>query len=283
LVHLATTFTQQFMTNNTQETVQRASPSVTNPEKLQAVRLLSPDAYEQGVKAWLTQLVNGEPSGLTRSFQNVSGQQVAYLSFPIQSIVELVSASTTGKIFARFVLTPDASGEPRVTLALFAVDSKGLRVSSYYVANEFSTAIAAPLKMHAPQVKTGPSAPNEVASVLINHWRQTWADTAVSADMFETPYGPLNGYNFEPTDFLSLFFKLTSFGTEQVRLHFVLHPYHHSTDDGQDVAAHTLGLAVQLATPRARLDEDDSDYDSDYVDQDGPPFYDLSNPCPPAC
>ena len=152
---------------------------------------------------WLALIDRTDAAELHQALRGVDGQQVGFVSFPVQRIVELVSAGGVRRIEAKFLLKPDAAGQPRVTLGLFATDSENNRVSSVYLANEYSTALAAPAPALAAQPKNGPSSPNEVANVLVNHWLQNWTANAATPAMFATPYGTLRGYSFEVGDFMS--------------------------------------------------------------------------------
>ena len=216
---------------------------------------------------WLALIERADAAELCHSLRAVDGQQVAFVSFPVQHIVELVSAGGVQHIEAKFLLKPDSAGQPRVTLGLFATDTKQNRVSSVYLANEYSTAVTAPAPALTAQPKTGPASHNEVANVLVNHWLQGWATNAATPTMFATPYGTLRGYSFEVGDFLSPLFQLTSFGQEEVRIHFVLHRYHATNGAGQEAPAQTLGLAVQVWSPTAL--------------SLGDLIWDMSRPCPP--
>jgi len=231
--------------------------------------IISQKEFDLYQAQWLDLADTTSPAEFYQYFCGTNGQQVPFVSWPVRNIVELVSAPGAKYIKAKFLLKPNSDGELRFTIVLFAADSLDKRVSSYYLAADYSDIVAPPVAVLNGKPKQGPSSHNEVANVLVNHWLQSWATNEASPTMFNTKYGVLHGYTFNVNDFLSPLFQISTFGEEEVRLHLALHTYHHTTEAGEDTLAQTLSLAVQLWSPTG-FGWDDL-------------IYDLSAPCPPTC
>ena len=221
--------------------------------------LLSQDEFNQYTADWLSLVSQTDSPDLPASFQTEAGNLVAYVSFPIKRVVELVSAVGAKQIKARFVLIADGA-QKKFSLVLYAADdtqqAEG-RKSAYYLAEPSWTA--------APDPQLGEAVPDNLAAVWLDAWKT--APTVTSA-MFATPDGPLEGYNFDLRDFLKPLFTDQAYNNQEIRLWLGLHSYYSPTDLNN--LTQTFGLVVRRYDPVPTVGKGDGDL-----------YYDLSFPCPP--
>lgn len=198
------------------------------------------------------------PAQLQDSF--TYGGTLQHVSLPLDRLIGLVSTVGARFIKVKFgIVQDDVSGAPHFTLILFAADNEHNRLSSYYVSDEYWTGAASP----APGPLT-----IEVPTTLADTWLSNWhAVTTVTPELFQTAYGPLQGYTFDLGDFLDPLRHLPGANSE-LRLRFGLHQYFRPGPGGSDVEARTFGLVLQLHAAGQPATE---------------PFFDISMPCPPTC
>ncbi|MBF9221181.1 hypothetical protein [Hymenobacter ruricola] len=219
--------------------------------------ILDPELYTEYAAQWLNKISELDNPDLPGYF-NDGDQRVAYATFSIQRIIELVSAVGVRRIKARFVLLPVQTDEQyRFSLVLFASDDDNRQLTAFYLPD----AMAAPF----------PSLPTEpVPGGLAGLWEANWlgADTLTTA-MFTTSYGPLEGYNFEIDDFLApLFTDTADYTDQQIRLKLGLHQY---VAAGATSPSQTFGLVVRRFDPSQQAQAKAASAG----------FFDLSTPCPP--
>jgi hypothetical protein len=219
--------------------------------------ILIPDLFNEYAAQWLNKISEQDNPDLPGYFQDKSGDRMSYLQFPIQRVIELVSAVGVRYVKARFVLLPGATpNEYLFSLVLFAADEDHRQLTAYYL----------------PDAAAGQGAgvPNEpVPSGLSDVWKAAWQDASpLTTAMFSTSYGPLEGYNFDVKDFLApLFIGSDPYATQQVRLLLGLRGY----VDPAGTPTQTFGLVVRLADANAGAKVQ--------AGNDG--YYDMSTPCPP--
>ena len=251
---------------------QSTSPAATPAGTHDSAGIISQEQFDRYAANWLEVVYNADGRTLHESFLGLGQEKVNAITFPLQSIVELVSAVGVHRIKARFLIqTDEATAAPHFTMALFAADELGKRLSSYYVANAHwlsAPAATAPLLPAAAPSTVG----KQVANVLAHKWAQSWANAPrVETAMFDNAYGPMNGYTFEVGDFLAPLFKLNSLDdASKLQVNFCLHEFSRPTPDGGDQRASTFGLTVQVVTTNLFGDE--------WGD-----IFDMGRPCPPTC
>ena len=212
---------------------------------------------------FLTIARSADGSTLTAAFSAPGVERVPYLSLPITRIIGLVSAVGVHQIKARLLLVPaKPGGTPQhFSLALFAADARGERVSAYYAANPYQPATA-------PAPGPGGPLPAELAAI----WLANWAEAAaITPALFATSYGPLQGYNFEVKDFVAILASAQPFGGQELHLHLSLHEYYAATTSSETpTPTQTFGLVLQLHSPEQGA---------------GPAaagaYYDMAAPSPP--
>jgi hypothetical protein len=216
--------------------------------------IISPDQFNQYTENWLTVAGNPDDPALEQSFLN-GDTRVAYVSFPIERIVWLLSAVGVRQIKARFLLVPDEN-DLHFSIALFATDDEGTQLSAYHVADPFWSTAATPPLLGGP-------IPTSLADIWMANWQNL--EQAVTADLFiaNQAEGTLQGYNFKVQDFVKLL-SGQSFEDQAVRIDLGLHEYYPAQASG-DTSTKTFGLMLRLATPG----------------QDSPTYYDMATPCPP--
>ncbi len=233
--------------------------------------ILSQEQFDRYAANWLEVIYNTDGHTLHESFLGLNQEKVNAITFPLQSIVELVSVVGVHHIKARFLIQPDeVTGTPHFTMALFAADELGKRLSSYYVADaHWLGAPAAPAPLLAPTATAPSTVGHQIANVLAHKWAQGWVNAQrVETAMFDNAYGPLNGYTFEMGDFMAPMFKLTSLDdASKLQVNFCLHEFSRPTLGG-DQRAMTFGLTVQVVTK--------SFFGIEWGD-----IFDISKPCPP--
>ncbi|MCC3158252.1 hypothetical protein LJ737_13470 [Hymenobacter sp. 15J16-1T3B] len=155
------------------------------------------------------------------------------------------------------LLTDDTTGQLHFAVILYAANTRDERISSYYTNATYWGAATPP----APPTAEVPSS---LAQVWLNNWQEV---TQLSADMFMTPLGALEGYTFEAEDFIRPLAHLQPGVESSLLVRFGLHQYYQPTPDGTDVAVRTFGLVLQLSS----------------ATQPTEPMFDISMPCPYTC
>jgi hypothetical protein len=218
--------------------------------------ILSPDLFNQYADQWLNAVNASGSSELAASFLDPGNERILYVSFPIQQIISLVSTVGVRTIKARFLLAPDAGGQPHFTIALFATDGEGAgeRLSAYYVADEYWSGGNA-------TGDTGEHIPSELAAIWLSNWQDV---PDITPALFATSYGPLQGYNFDIKDFVSLLFVAQPLKDQQFRIGLSLHEYYAANGD-DSTTTQTFGLVNYLHSTSAISSS----------------YYDMSAPCPP--
>lgn len=222
--------------------------------------ILSPELFNQYADQWLSAVSNPDSPVLAPSFLASGAERLLFVSFPIQQIISLVSAVGVRAIKARFLLVPGPDGQPHFSVALFATDAEGVgeRLSAYYVANEYWTA-------STPSPELGEQVPSSLAAIWMANWKGV---KKITSELFATSYGPLQGYNFDIKDFVSLLFEAQPLTAQEFRIGLSLHEYYAANGD-DNTPTQTFGLvtylynAGQTTAPVAST------------------FYDMSGPCPP--
>ena len=221
--------------------------------------IIDQEQFEQYAAHWLSVVSETDNPVLAKSFLTSAEERVLHLSFPIQRIVELVSAVGVTQIKARFLLVPGPGEQACFTLALFATDAQQERLSAYYLPDSQWNA-------PAPRPVLGEQVPRELAGVWLTNWKTV---PAITAALFTTSYGPLQGYNFDIKDFVMPLFTGQPFAQQEIRLGLGLHEYYAATPAAEG-PTQTFGLVVRLHNPaqqgQSELDE---------------PYFDMSTPCPP--
>ncbi len=232
--------------------------------------ILGQSLFDQYAANWLAIISKPDAAALQQSFVVADDQPLlAGVSFPMERMAQLVGTVGAVTIKARFVIMPPvAGGRPLFSVALFAADSLGARLSSYYVPDQFLTG---PLVVAQGSAGATMVHRNQIANSLGQRWARNWRDVRdVEPEFFASHYGPLRGYTFELGEFMAPFFRLDDLDGVSLRLSFVLHDYYQPSPTGDDVLAYTFALVLRLDRGEKLLD-------------DGDPLMDTAQPCPPHC
>ncbi|WP_201980580.1 hypothetical protein [Hymenobacter rubidus] len=234
---------------------------------------ISNGQFNQYAANWLALFEDGAGDKLANNFLlPADGSRLPGVSFPVMSVVDLVSALGVTHIKARFLAVPDEAGQPHFAIALFAANAGNETVSAYYVSEGYwqDANLVPPLQL-------------PVANVLALHWANSWADAAtypITAQMFnsgtkltedDTGLHPLQGYTFGVSDFLQPLQDIDDLGaldTCKLRAFFGLRTY----ANVGEVPAAIFGLMLRLTDAAgALLRGANSDAE------------DMASPCPPSC
>ena len=248
--------------------------------------IISKDQFEQYAAAWLGLVSQPDAAKLAQAFVGEYVPRLPYVSFPLASIIGLLSAVGVHQIKARFIAVPGkTAGDPRFSLVLFACNAKGDRLTAYYLAQQPRTAYAASAR--PVRAATVALAGEQVPQGLANIWLDNWNDKklVIAPAMFGQVAGPLQGYNFGVNEFLTPLYKLqpfknpdrgtkdktTSKGEEEIRLHFGLHEFFGPDSDGTALTQ-TFGLVVRSSRTKSAGGE---------VEEVEEGSFDMAMPCPP--
>lgn len=216
--------------------------------------IINQDEFNTATAKWLD-VISGPDETLLQQAFTLAGNLLCAVSYPVERLIKLVSTVGLHRVKTKFGLVADGN-DTLFTLILFAVDENDERISSYYVNDDYRFELIPPFDSVVP---------NLLAQTWLDQWEEL---SVVEPDLFDTSYGPLQGYTFEAADFL---FPLTGLDAAQgsaLHARFGLHKYYRDGSFGPE-EARTFGLLLQLYTDG----------------QPGPdePFFDLSMPCPPTC
>jgi len=268
--------------------------------------LLSQHQFNRYTAAWSEAVEYGDtlPDIFKRKSQP---SKLVYVSFPLQSIVWLLSTVGVRHIQAAFLVKPDDTAgadpqRPHFSLAFFATDATGGRISAYYLGDNSSVPAPKPdaeaaglpspgqlapalegLTLDADSMTSGP-VPHGIAA----EWLANWANphTEPNSAMFTTNYGPLEGYIFDINDFLDPMFFSQPFAGKVLRIGFGLHEYYALANNGS-TPTQTFGLTLRIYNEQGqvmplskkglRMTVGDAVGDGPVDDT----FYDLTHPYPP--
>jgi hypothetical protein len=246
--------------------------------------------FDRYAAKWLSALSSRYHEKLRRSFQatadkNSRSQRV---TFSLEHIIYLISSVGASYIQARFLLMDAqqkkngsddaASDHNRFTIALYATNEQGERVSAYYVSNEVVTTYGGhqhDRSLPAQEVSTSQSEtaasekrPQEfqrlrfedtnpsgdaeqIPHLMVRNWLAYWQDACeITPAMFRTSYGPLQGYTFSLSDFREPLFNAQPlidghYMHYNMRVDFGLHKYYPAVGESCEPTL-TFGLVLQL-------------------------------------
>ncbi len=222
---------------------------------------ISPEQYETYSVAWRELIHSANDDELAQAFQTPASERSNFLTFSIDQIRALVSAVGAALIKARFLLMPDATGQARFSVTLFAVDAKGDPLSAYYIPTQLAATTA-----QAVESSDEPSTQITPAEAL--HWLTDWVEAdALATAMFTTSHGPLHGYNFEVSTFKDPLAEAHPYDEKNLFLNCGLRTETEITLITLVVYISQIGSRVQGSLAG--------------IPGDGP-FYDTGLPCPPA-
>jgi hypothetical protein len=251
---------------------------------------LDPTSFNTAAAAW-TDAVSKEGS-LSPFFLNypnsyispttVPVEKLQYVTFSVNDMVALVSTVGVRYIRAQFVLLPPAEGVVRFTVVLYALDSQRGRISAYYAG-----ATGAMVPGALPATPDSPNAGGELPVDLVQSWIGAWQNlTDISPDMFDTNYGPLQGYIFNLQDFIDPLFPSYLTSGYELRVYLGLHSYN-ITSANITTPDTTVGLVISVqpeSTPRLPINyllNKNKLVSNNANDGDDSGYYDLSHPSPP--
>ncbi|MGI4739065.1 MAG: hypothetical protein ACRYG7_28185 [Janthinobacterium lividum] len=277
-----------------------------------SVKLLDQHQFDKYAAAWSRHVSHHQD--LTSVFQQPDGSPLRALSLSFEALQYLLSTVGARRIKAQFLLKKDdQSGEKLFTVALYATDALGGRISAYYQ-TQYLPAPPAPVE-HADDLgetmlaadDPGTQIPNALVQTWVTNWKNA---SSVTAAMFGSNYGPLTGYTFDIGDFLNSFFYANKFKNKELLLLFGLHQHYPAYPDCYALKQ-TFGLVLRIhqlpdgfsKTSDGLTDEDKVFLNTiqnttthtdlvraiqlqaaaygDPVDPVGQPFYDYSKPSPP--
>ncbi|MBF9237750.1 hypothetical protein I2I05_10125 [Hymenobacter sp. BT683] len=234
--------------------------------------IISPQLFKEYSAKWLTVVSQPSVSPLAQAFSNAAGERILYVSFPVSSIVGLLSAIGVHQIKARFLLVPgESAGAQDFSIALFAADTKGDQVSAYYIGTPGTKGQGYRMPSTFAPAARNEHVPGELASI----WLRNWQDAGeVKPAMFTVNLVTLQGYNFNLIDFMVPLPRAQARQQQEIRVYLALHAYHAPDSTGELTEAFGLVVLSKSANPRGGTDEDDSINGDDV-------FLDLATPCPP--
>lgn len=248
--------------------------------------IISKDQFEQYAANWLSLVSQPDAARLAQAFVGEYVPRLPYVSFPLASIIGVLSAVGVHQIKARFIVVPGkTAADPRFSVVLFACNAKGDRLTAYYLAQPPRTAYAAPARPVRPATTAlaGEQVPQGLATIWLDNWNNK--ALVIAPAMFGQAAGPLQGYNFGVNEFLTPLYKLqpfknpdpgaknkpTSKSEEEIRLYFGLHEFFGPDSDGSALTQ-TFGLVVRSSRPKTAGEGAEEVEDE---------FYDMALPCPP--
>lgn len=267
--------------------------------------ILDQNTYDRYNAKWVEVINRRDPQELQEIFtQEIWPEQkklpLTGLGFSIEQIARLVGTVGAVHIKARFLVQPTTPGtNSQFSIALFATDSLGTRLSSYYVPEKLYTDTASFLAPKRPGQPTVHK--NQLHHVLAERWRKNWADLVttpptagepgmppeaalppIKPEYFETHYGPTRGYTYELNEFAALFLLLETLDGNWLKIYFVLHDYYQPDPlTSGDQLAQTFALALQVQRLGSSAgSETDTNGSFDDIDD---PILDNGMPCPPTC
>lgn len=252
--------------------------------------ILSPKKFARRAARWAIYVSKTNSEDLRRCFFNGEEKRLQFLSFSTRHLASLVSTVGIRHIQVRFLVDPPSKdglvGKARFTMALYATDALGARVSAYYLPVDEASASAAPApekglaaESESGALEVGGQAPHD----LVKGWVTNWASAPeITSDMFFNSYGPLQGYTFSLDDFLQELFTAQPFTDEQmVRISFGLHEYYPAVAVNSG-PVQTFGLVLRVfPAPAPKAATPRSEAYGAAAAQSAAPFFDLSTPCPP--
>jgi hypothetical protein len=276
-----------------------------------STKLLDQHQFDKYAAAWSRHVSCHHD--LTTVFQQPDGSPLQALCFSFEALQYLLSTVGARRIKAQFLLKEDeASSQKLFTLALYATDALDGRVSAYYLAQYLPAPDTLPdaagttslLGTDNQTDALGSQIPNELVHTWLDNWKKA---PLITAAMFSSAYGPLTGYTFDIGDFLDSFFYANTFKDKELVILFGLHQHYPAFPDcyalkqtfGLVLRIHKLGAdaplpsadftlekasflqAVEKAATHAELALAVQQWAAAYVEPDGQPFYDFSNPNPP--
>jgi hypothetical protein len=265
--------------------------------------LLSAKNFERRAARWATFITKRKAHDLHRIFQVVGEtgqeQRLTHVDFPVQHLEWLVSTVGVRNIQVRFLVAPARADQnterqsgPHFTLALYATDALGARISAFYLPIDYWKK---PQKPGVQDFNVAPTAfipqgqaPHSLVKIWVNNWTGTDTTPApeIRTDMFANSYGPLQGYAFSLDDFMEPLFEAQKFTDEEVekltvRISFALHEYYPATGKDKGLKK-TFGLVLRLdssAVPNPLIAP--APHAAHVLATSMEPFFDLSTPCPP--
>ena len=242
--------------------------------------LLSQHQFNVYANAWSEAVEYGD--SLPDVFQRKGQKKLAYVSFPLQSIVWLLSTVGVRHIRAAFLVKPDDTPgtdplRPHFTLAFFATDAIDGRISAYYVGDNHQAPSADQDADEEATLSSGP-----VPHGLAAEWLHNWTDPKAvpTSAMFTTNYGPLQGYVFDIEDFLDPLFLSQPFEGKVLRIGFGLHEYY-ALADSADKRTQTFGLVLRIYDAQGSLLNLKGQFQEGGGEDVDNTFYDLTHPYPP--
>ena len=241
--------------------------------------LITQAEFDDYAAAWARFIDRAAADEVQRLFEAPGQQRQNNVGFDLaDSLVPLLSTVGLRQVVARLVLLPAevAGDSPRFRVVLCGTDGLGGRISAYYLGA--ATWVAAPKALQTdeqpPEVLDG-----LVSFNLVKVWLRAWMAPArqLSPHAFMTSYGPLQGYNFELSDFTDPLFPVKQPADPAqrlvLRLYFGLKSYYPAYPENLAQPRQAFGLVVRLLAP--------GDKDTDGGGDAGGPSYDMAVPVPP--
>jgi hypothetical protein len=261
--------------------------------------ILNQQHFDRYAAKWLSAVTSPHHKKLRRSFQptDQKASRSQRVTFSLEHIIYLISSVGASYVEARFLLMDAqeaengsddaAAAHNRFTIALYATNAQGERVSAYYVSNEVVTtypvrnplpsqelsatqpeAAALAARPQAAQSKrfeeTDPSSDAvQIPHLITKDWLTYWKEAReITPAMFHTSYGPLQGYTFSLSDFREVLFNAEPRPHKEphykhyynVRVDFGLHKYYPAVGETCEPTL-TFGLVLQLQVLKPALQE----------------------------
>lgn len=232
--------------------------------------ILTQAEFEHRAASWADLLQRASLAELQHLFEPDGQPRQTYVSFDLATtITSLLSTVGIAGVSLRFVLHhphhhhEPAGGHkhPRFGIVLYATDALNGRISTYYLNDPEPTPAAAPtedktFEGNGPDAETGTysavetGAAGQIPFNLVKKWIDNWKNAPqLSAAMFQTYYGPLQGYDFKLSDFIDPLFQAKTFAQNTLRVIFDLKTYYPAYPERQAQPTQTFGLVLRLYPP----------------------------------
>ncbi|MGI4734854.1 MAG: hypothetical protein ACRYG7_06690 [Janthinobacterium lividum] len=251
--------------------------------------------FDRYAAKWLSVLTSRHHEKLRQSFQPNpdKGSRIPRVTFPLEHIIYLISSVGASYIQARFLLMEAqqvtdgsdaaAADQDRFTLALYATNAQGERVSAYYISNEDVSTYpvdypdsSLPRQQASAAHSEGAAKPRnrpqevqresfegttpsndgvQIPHLMVKDWLAYWIEAhEIMPAMFQNSYGPLQGYTFDLSDFREPLFNAQPWTLKEhhlykraynMRVDFGLHKYYAAVSESCEPTL-TFGLVLQL-------------------------------------
>ncbi|TGE25153.1 hypothetical protein E5K00_08135 [Hymenobacter aquaticus] len=232
--------------------------------------LLTPDDFRTATLAWIQTIE--QPTATWYQMFEVGGSPLTAVSFPMETIMALLSTVRAYYIEARFMVI-----NGQFSIGLYATDINHVRLSAYFPAYSWWTM---PVTGEVAHSFTGV---DQTPYALVQAWTTAWAQVPppnLKTEMFATSYGTLEGYSFKAADFMQPLYEAQDMTGMDIRVDLGLHGYYPAVTSGNSALQYTFGLVLRLSLPQPVAEQAIPMQLMASIGSKSA-FFDLSTPCPP--